>query len=353
MNGKNILVTGGCGFIGSNFIHAALRQKALPVRRLVNLDALTYAGSVDNLSGLDDARYVFSRGNISDVTLTAKILRDYQIDTVLNFAAESHVDRSIDRPAPFVQTNVVGTVNLLESALAYYRSLSGERREGFRVVQISTDEVYGSLDADGGGFSEASRYEPSNPYAASKAAADHFARSFHKTYGLPLMVSHCSNNYGPCQLPEKLIPLTILNARDGVALPVYGDGSHVRDWIYVGDYAEGLLALLGRGKTGGTYHFGGGQELSNVQVVRKICDVMDEWQPPTDGIKRRSLIRFVADRPGHDFRYAMNTGKVRAELGWRPRNDFATGIEKTVRWYLDHPAWKSNSVRYERQTGLA
>ncbi|MDR1146648.1 MAG: dTDP-glucose 4,6-dehydratase [Verrucomicrobiales bacterium] len=349
MSGKNILVTGGCGFIGSNFIHAALRQAAVPVRTLVNLDALTYAGSVENLAGLDDARYVLVRGDINDGPLTAQLLRAYQIDTVLNFAAESHVDRAIDEPAPFVQANVVGAVRLLESALAYYRSLSGRRREDFRVVQISTDEVYGSLDAADGGFTETARYAPSNPYAASKAAADHFARSFHRTYGLPLLVSHCSNNYGPRQLPEKLIPLLILNARAGLPLPVYGSGANVRDWIYVADYAAGLLALLAGGRVGESYHFGGGQELANLQVAEKICDLMDAWQPLAGGGTRRALIRLVADRPGHDFRYAMNTGKVRAELGWRPSHDFAGGIEKTARWYLDQPAWRADAVRYERR----
>jgi dTDP-glucose 4,6-dehydratase len=349
IGGKNILVTGGCGFIGSNFVRAALVQKSLPLAKLVNLDALTYAGRQDNLSGLDDPRYVFVHGEIGDVSLTAKILREHQIDTVLNFAAESHVDRSIDRPAPFVQTNVVGVVSLLESALAYYRELPELRRRNFRVVQISTDEVYGSLDANGEAFTEISRYAPSNPYAASKAAADHFAWSFHKTHGLPLMVSHCSNNYGPRQLPEKLIPLMILNAQAGKSLPIYGNGANIRDWIYVDDYAAGLLALMAKGRVGESYHFGGGQEVSNLSVVQKICDVLDRLSPLAPGQNRRELIRFVEDRPGHDFRYAMNTEKARRELGWSPQVDFDEGIRKTIRWYLDHAAWVATAARYDRQ----
>ncbi|MDR2463065.1 MAG: dTDP-glucose 4,6-dehydratase [Verrucomicrobiales bacterium] len=347
--GRNILVTGGCGFIGANFIRAALRS--LTVTRLVNLDALTYAGRPENLPAeiVSDPRYVFARGDINDAPLTLSLLRAHAIDTVIHLAAESHVDRAIDNPAPFVRTNVAGTVALLESALAHWRSQSAAARKNFRFAHISTDEVYGALTADGQPFSESSPYAPANPYAASKAAADHFAWSFHKTHGLPLMVSHCGNNYGPRQLPEKLIPRMIGDALAGRPLTVYGDGANMRDWIYVDDYAAGLLALLAGGRNGGRYHFGGGRELSNLQVTREICALLDELSPSAEGDRQR-LIRFVADRPGHDFRYAMNTTKARTELGWVPRVDFAAGLRLTVAWYLRHPERLHAADRYQRQT---
>ena len=342
---SNILVTGGCGFIGSHFIRALLSQHEFHVGRVVNLDALTYAGNAENLADIQDARYEFVHGDIGDGNLTGGLLRKHKINVVLNFAAESHVDRSIDKPAPFVHTNVAGTVALLESVLEYHRSLLA----GVRFVQISTDEVYGSLGVNDAPFTEGDSYAPSNPYAASKAAADHFVWSFYKTYGLPVMVSHCSNNYGPYQLPEKFIPLMILNAIEGRPLTVYGDGSNIRDWIYVGDYAAGLLALLQRGQVGESYHFGGGAEWSNLALVREICSVLDSWLPLASDVGRESLIQFVTDRPGHDLRYAMNTSKVRRELGWEPKVDFQTGLRETIDWYLHHQEWCGRAARYARR----
>jgi dTDP-glucose 4,6-dehydratase len=331
-----ILVTGGAGFIGANFVRGWLSQREEPV---VNLDKLSYAGNPANLSGLDDARHTFVHGDIGDTALVTRLLREHGVRAVLNFAAETHVDRSIDSPAAFVQTNVMATFGLLEAVRAHWSGLEGEARARFRFLHVSTDEVYGSLDAEAPAFSEAHRYQPNSPYAASKAAADHLVRAWHHTYGLPVLTTNCSNNYGPYQFPEKLIPLVIHKALKGAPLPVYGDGRQVRDWLYVEDHCAALRRVLDAGAPGETYNIGGGQEVANIDVVGLLCAILDELRPRADGISYASQIAFVADRPGHDRRYAIDAGKIERELGWRPQESFATGIRRTVAWYLAHGDW--------------
>ncbi|MBC6942914.1 MAG: dTDP-glucose 4,6-dehydratase [Xanthomonadales bacterium] len=349
---KTLLVTGGAGFIGGNFVLAALAQGGV---RIVNLDALTYAGNRDtlaSLNGRDEHRFV--HGDIGDAERVRQLLAEHQPDAIVNFAAESHVDRSIDGPAAFVQTNVVGTLNLLECALAHWRALPLERQDGFRFLHVSTDEVYGSLGPLGR-FTEQSPYAPNSPYSASKAASDHLVRAFHHTYGLPTLTTNCSNNYGPYQFPEKLIPLVIQKALAGEPLPVYGDGRNVRDWLYVGDHCSAIRRVLDIGRVGEVYNVGGDAERENITVVKTICALLDERRPLADGGRRESLIAYVKDRPGHDRRYAIDAGKIKRELGWRPAESFDSGLARTVDWYLDNQAWVARvldgSYRMERLGG--
>jgi dTDP-glucose 4,6-dehydratase len=331
------LVTGGAGFIGGNFVLRALARN--PDLRIVNLDLLTYAGNLDTLASLaEDPRHVFVQGDIGDEALVRGLLSDYQPFAVVNFAAESHVDRSIDGPAAFVQTNVVGTLNLLQCACAYWQGLKNEARSVFRFLHVSTDEVYGSL-GETGAFSETTPYAPNSPYAASKAASDHLVRAWQHTFGLPTLTTNCSNNYGPYQFPEKLIPLIILNALDYRPLPVYGDGLQVRDWLFVTDHVDAINRVLERGRAGQVYNIGGNAERTNLDVVQGICDLLDEKRPDTSRPPRRSLIEHVTDRPGHDRRYAIDCSKLRDELGWQPAVDFASGLARTVDWYLANPEW--------------
>jgi dTDP-glucose 4,6-dehydratase len=335
---STILVTGGAGFIGGNFILTTLGSDAAGDVRLVNLDKLTYAGNLDNLASLDgDARHVFVHGDIGDRPLAARLFAEHRPVAVVNFAAESHVDRSIDGPGDFIRTNLAGTFELLEATRAYHAALPPPEAERFRFVHVSTDEVYGSLGPTGL-FTEESQYAPNSPYAASKAGADHLVRAYHHTYGLPTITTNCSNNYGPLQFPEKLIPLMILNALEGKPLPVYGDGLNVRDWLYVGDHCEALRVVLARGRPGQTYNVGGLNERTNLHIVHTLCDLLDEMKPAGQGSYRR-LITFVKDRPGHDRRYAIDASKIQRELGWRPAHTFEQGIRETVRWYLDHRDW--------------
>lgn len=342
------LVTGGAGFIGGNFVLEAVSRGV----RVVNVDLLTYAGNLDTLgalSGHDGHRFV--QGDIGDRALVAALLAEHRPDAIVNFAAESHVDRSIDGPAAFVQTNVVGTLGLLECARDYWKSLQGDAHEAFRFLHVSTDEVYGSL-GDTGKFTETTPYAPNSPYSASKAASDHLVRAFHHTYGLPTLTTNCSNNYGPFQFPEKLIPLIIAKALAGEALPVYGDGRNVRDWLYVGDHCSAIRAVLERGRVGEVYNVGGDAERENIVVVKTICALLDARRPLADGRARESLITFVKDRPGHDRRYAIDADKLKSELGWSPSLSFEEGIARTVDWYLDHQDWVSRvldgSYRLER-----
>ena len=331
-----ILVTGGAGFIGSNFILDWLAGRN---ERVINLDKLTYAGNVDNLKDLgQNGLHVLAQGDIGDRGLTDWLLALHRPRAIIHFAAESHVDRSIHGPADFIQTNIVGTFNLLESARAYWSELAGGEKAAFRFIHVSTDEVYGSLGHDDPAFTESKTYEPNSPYSASKAASDHLVRAWHHTYGLPVLTTNCSNNYGPYQFPEKLIPLVITNALTGKALPIYGDGMNVRDWLYVGDHCSAIREVLANGAIGETYNIGGCNEMPNIEIVRTICRILDRLRPDADGPYER-LISFVADRPGHDRRYAIDARKVERELGWRPAETFATGIEKTVRWYLNNPEW--------------
>ena len=342
------LVTGGAGFIGGNFVLEAVRDGI----RVINLDALTYAGNRDTLASLEgDANHVFVHGDIGDRELVARLLAEHQPDAVLNFAAESHVDRSIDGPAAFVQTNVVGTLALLEAVRDHWKSLQGEARDAFRFLHVSTDEVYGSL-GETGKFREDTPYAPNSPYSASKAASDHLVRAFHHTYGLPVLTTNCSNNYGPYQFPEKLIPLVIARAVAGEPLPVYGDGSNVRDWLYVSDHCSAIRAVLERGRVGETYNVGGDAERRNIEVVNAICTLLDGRRPRADGQPRASQITYVADRPGHDRRYAIDAGKIQGELGWAPSVTFEEGIARTLDWYLDNQPWVQRvldgSYRLER-----
>jgi dTDP-glucose 4,6-dehydratase len=333
-----ILVTGGAGFIGSNFVLTWLRAIGSPV---INLDALSYAGNPANLSSLDnDARYLFVRGDICDAELVGSLLREHKPRAIVHFAAESHVDRSISSPEAFIRTNVQGTFVLLEQAKMYWSKLDEAGRSAFRFLHVSTDEVYGSLGPDDPAFSETTAYAPNSPYAASKAASDHLARAYHHTFGLPVLTTNCSNNYGPFQFPEKLIPLMILNALEGKPLPVYGDGKNVRDWLFVEDHCSAIRTVLGNGRVGHTYNIGGNSERANLDVVTTICDLVDEMRPAAPGAPpRRKLITFVEDRPGHDRRYAIDASKLSRELGWRPAEVFESGLQKTVRWYLENPAW--------------
>jgi dTDP-glucose 4,6-dehydratase len=334
-----ILVTGGAGFIGSNFVLDWLAQCEETV---VNLDALTYAGNLQNLASLaDDQRHVFVHGDITDRALLDGLLAQHQPRAVLHFAAESHVDRSILGPAAFITTNVHGTFQLLEAVRGYWMALDGDAKQSFRFHHVSTDEVYGSLSADAPAFTETHPYEPNSPYSASKAASDHLVRAWHHTYGLPVLTTNCSNNYGPYHFPEKLIPLMIVNALAGKPLPVYGDGLQVRDWLYVGDHCSAIRAVLARGRVGEVYNIGGWNEQFNKDIVERICSLLDELQPSPQGPYRR-LITHVKDRPGHDRRYAIDARKIERELGWRPAETFETGIRKTVRWYLDHTDWVAN-----------
>jgi dTDP-glucose 4,6-dehydratase len=331
-----ILVTGGAGFIGSNFVLDWLAQSDEPV---LNLDALTYAGNMENLATLDgDARHVFVRGDVCDRALLDGLLSTHRPRAVLHFAAESHVDRSIHGPAAFVRTNVEGTFTLLEATRAYWGSLPEPERAAFRFHHVSTDEVYGSLGADDPAFTETHLYQPNSPYSASKAASDHLVRAWFHTYGLPVLTTNCSNNYGPFHFPEKLIPLMIVNALAGKPLPIYGDGLNVRDWLYVKDHCSAIRAVLAGGRPGEVYNIGGWNERTNRQIVDAICALLDELRPDAAGPYRR-LISFVTDRPGHDRRYAIDARKIERELGWRPAESFETGIRKTVQWYLDHPNW--------------
>jgi len=342
------LVTGGAGFIGGNFVLEAVRAGV----RIVNLDALTYAGNLGTLAALDgDPRHAFVHGDIGDRALVAALLAEHRPDAIVNFAAESHVDRSIDGPAAFVMTNVVGTLGLLEAARDYWRDSPAAEREAFRFLHVSTDEVYGSL-GDTGAFTEETPFAPNSPYSASKAASDHLVRAFHHTFGLPVLTTNCSNNYGPYQFPEKLIPLVIHKAMQGEALPVYGDGLNVRDWLYVGDHCTAIRRVLESGRVGETYNVGGDSERQNIQVVRAICALLDVRRPRADGAPRQSQITYVKDRPGHDRRYAIDASKLKRELGWAPTVDFEAGIARTVDWYLDNPDWVAKvldgSYRLER-----
>jgi dTDP-glucose 4,6-dehydratase len=348
----NILVTGGCGFIGSNFIRQRLAEKNSPLAKLVNLDALTYAGNPANLADLaSDPRYVFAHGDIGDTTLVSRLLIDHAIDAVVNFAAESHVDRSIDSPEPFVQTNVVGTLRLLNAARLHWAALPAKKKDAFRFLHVSTDEVYGTLAPTDPAFTEETPFAPNSPYAASKAASDHLVRAYQHTYKMPTLTTNCSNNYGPYHFPEKLIPLVILNALEGKPLPVYGDGQQIRDWLYVEDHAAAIWLVLQRGRVGETYNIGGLNEKPNLEIVRTICALLDAKSPRADGRRYAEQITFVADRPGHDRRYAIDCAKLQTELGWKPRESFATGIAKTVDWYLAHRAWAADitSKKYARE----
>ncbi|MCX7816530.1 MAG: dTDP-glucose 4,6-dehydratase [Syntrophales bacterium] len=335
---RNLLVTGGCGFIGSNFIRYLLENASFE-GRIINVDKLTYAGNPENLSDIEKKfpeQYTFIRADICDESKMREVFIKNNIDAVCHFAAESHVDRSIRNPGGFIQSNIVGTYNLLE--------LSRQRGDSFKLFHhVSTDEVYGSLGPQGR-FTEDSPYRPNSPYAASKAAADHLVRAYHRTFGLPVTISNCSNNYGPYQFPEKLIPLMILNALENKPLPIYGDGKNVRDWLYVTDHCEAIWLIMLRGKRGETYNIGGNAEMENITIVETICDLIDEYVPPVSGLHRKSLITFVKDRPGHDRRYAIDFSKLHNELGWSPRESFATGIRKTVNWYLQNIEW-ANRVR--------
>jgi dTDP-glucose 4,6-dehydratase len=348
----NILVTGGCGFIGSNFVRQRLLEANSPLRRLVNLDKLTYAGNPANLAEFaGDPRYTFVQGDIGDEALVSRLLGEHAIDAIVNFAAESHVDRSIDSPEPFVQTNVVGTLRLLNAARRHWGALPEPRKSAFRFLHISTDEVYGTLSTTDAAFTEETPFAPNSPYAASKAASDHLVRAYQHTYKLPTLTTNCSNNYGPFHFPEKLIPLVILNALDGKPLPVYGDGQQIRDWLYVEDHATGIWEVLRRGRVGETYNIGGLNEKPNLDVVREICALLDQKSPRADGKSYATQITFVADRPGHDRRYAIDCTKIQRELGWRPRESFATGLAKTVDWYLTHRDWcnEITQKRYARE----
>lgn len=347
-----LLVTGGAGFIGSNFVLQQLTERQ-DVERLVNLDKLTYAGNLANLTPVEkDSRYVFAQGDIGDSELVAKLLEEHAIDAVLNFAAESHVDRSIDGPEAFVQTNVVGTLRLLQTARAYWSKLAPEKKSAFRFLHVSTDEVYGSLRPQDPAFTEETPFAPNSPYAASKAGSDHLVRAFYHTYGFPVLTTNCSNNYGPLQFPEKLIPLMIQNALEGRALPIYGDGMNVRDWLYVRDHCTAIRLVLDRGKLGETYNVGGLNEQPNMAVVDTLCALLDELSPRADGQSYATLKTFVKDRPGHDRRYAIDCAKISRELGWQPAESFATGLRKTVEWYLANRGWcadiSSGKYRQER-----
>jgi dTDP-glucose 4,6-dehydratase len=343
-----ILVTGGAGFIGSNFVLEWIKAEGSPV---INLDKLTYAGNPHNLGSLKgDERHVFLKGDICDRALVAKLLHEHRPTAIVHFAAESHVDRSIHGPADFIQANVIGTFSLLEEARDYWSTLAGPEKSRFRFLHVSTDEVYGSLGPEAPAFTEAHPYAPNSPYSASKAASDHLVRAYHHTYGLPTLTTNCSNNYGPYQFPEKLIPLMILNAVQGKPLPVYGDGKNVRDWLYVTDHCAAVRRVLHKGRVGETYNIGGNAEKTNLEVVNTLCSIIDELRPSATPHAR--LISFVKDRPGHDRRYAMDTRKLERDLGWRPAHDFAGGLHDTVEWYLGHMDWVQNIASGEYRQWL-
>ena len=343
---KKCLVTGGCGFIGSNYIRTVLdREEDL---HIVNLDKLTYAGNIQNLNGISSNNLTIVKGDICDVDLVNSLFEKYQFDTVVHLAAESHVDRSIEGPAEFIQTNVVGTLNLLEQSRFFYNKTNNDN---FRFLHVSTDEVYGSL-GDDGKFLETTPYDPSSPYSASKAGSDHLVRAWNRTFGLPTLITNCSNNYGSYQFPEKLVPLMIINCLQGNPLPVYGKGENVRDWLFVGDHCDAIHTVLAKGEIGETYNIGGNNEIKNIDVVTIICSLLDEISPRKNGSSYSDLITFVKDRPGHDFRYAIDAGKIRNDLGWSPNESFETGIRKTIHWYLDNQNWwkaiQDNNYRQER-----
>lgn len=345
-----IVVTGGAGFIGSNFVNAWVKQG---LGKVVNLDKLTYAGNLENLSDIqDNENHLFVQADIGDSKVVAELLKKHQPKAVLNFAAESHVDRSIHAPGEFIQTNIVGTFNLLEEVRSYWNALNDGDKADFRFLHVSTDEVYGSLTASDPAFKETNPYEPNSPYSASKAASDHLVRAYHHTYGMPMLTTNCSNNYGPYHFPEKLIPLVIHNALNGKDLPIYGDGSNVRDWLYVGDHCSAIRRVLESGTIGETYNIGGWNEMSNLEVVHTLCDMLDQQRPKDSG-SYRDQITYVTDRPGHDQRYAIDATKVERELGWKPAETFETGIEKTVAWYLDNQQWVENvtSGEYQKWVG--
>jgi len=343
---KKCLVTGGCGFIGSNYIRTVLdKEEDLHV---VNLDKLTYAGNIQNLNGISSNNLTIVKGDICDVDLVNSLFEKHQFDTVVHFAAESHVDRSIEGPAEFIQTNVVGTLNLLEQSRIF---INKTNNDNFRFLHVSTDEVYGSL-GDDGKFLETTPYDPSSPYSASKAGSDHLVRAWNRTFGLPTLITNCSNNYGSYQFPEKLVPLMIINCLQGNPLPVYGKGENVRDWLFVGDHCDAIHTVLAKGEMGETYNIGGNNEIKNIDVVTIICSLLDEISPRENGSSYSDLITFVKDRPGHDFRYAIDAGKIRNDLGWSPNESFETGIRKTIHWYLDNQNWwkaiQDNNYRQER-----
>lgn len=335
-----ILVTGGAGFIGTNFILDWLTQSD---EEIINLDNLTYAGNLENLASLkDDKQHIFIKGDICDSTLIISLLTKYKPRAIINFAAESHVDRSIKEPERFIQTNVVGTFRLLEATRAYWGALANMKKEKFRFLHISTDEVYGSLSSKEKAFDEEHRYEPNSPYSASKAASDHLIRAYHNTYGLPVLTTNCSNNYGPYQFPEKLIPLIIINALTNKPLPVYGDGQQIRDWLYVKDHCDAIRLVLEAGAPGETYNIGGWNEKTNIDIIHTICSLLDTLSPHVGGKHYNEQITFVTDRPGHDRRYAINSNKIKRDLGWEPAETFETGIHKTVQWYLNNQSWVKN-----------
>jgi dTDP-glucose 4,6-dehydratase len=335
-----VLITGGAGFIGSNLIHYWISATTDTV---INVDSLTYAGNIQNLVELaDNHRYIFCRSDIGSIQTISHILRKYRPRAIINLAAESHVDRSIHDPDTFIQTNVVGTLRLLKTVHSHWSALAGSERDEFRFLHVSTDEVYGSLEIDAPPFRETTPYAPNSPYAASKAASDHLVRSYHRTYGLPVLTTNCSNNYGPYQFPEKLIPLVIRRALAGEPLPIYGDGQNIRDWLYVADHCTAIQCVLKRGRPGETYNIGAANEKTNLEVVHLICDILDEGKPRRDGKSYREQITFVKDRPGHDRRYAIDAGKIERELGWKPTETFESGLRKTVRWYLENQEWVVN-----------
>ena len=336
----SILVTGGAGFIGSNFVLDWLAQSDETV---INLDWLTYAGNLENLASLrSDPRHVFVHGDIGDFALVSRLLAEHQPRAVVNFAAESHVDRSIHGPGEFIKTNIVGSFQLLEAVRAYWDALAESDQSAFRLLHVSTDEVYGSLGKDDPAFTETNRFEPNSPYSASKAASDHLVRAYHHTYGLPVLTTNCSNNYGPYHFPEKLIPLLIVNCLAGKPLPVYGDGQQIRDWLYVKDHCSAIRRVLADGRVGETYNVGGWNEKPNLEIVHTVCALLDELQPRADGVSYREQIVYVTDRPGHDRRYAIDAHKLERELGWKPAETFETGIRKTVLWYLENQPWVAN-----------
>jgi dTDP-glucose 4,6-dehydratase len=340
-----ILVTGAAGFIGSNFVLDWCQQSS---EEVVSLDLLTYAGNLENLSSLNtNPHHHFVQGNIGDRELVSQLLQKHQVRAVVNFAAESHVDRSISGPGDFIETNIVGTYNLLESVRSFWNDLDEDHKKDFRFLHVSTDEVYGSLNKTDPAFSEKNRYEPNSPYSASKAASDHLVRAWHHTYGLPVLTTNCSNNYGPFHFPEKLIPLCILNALNGKPLPIYGDGQQIRDWLYVKDHCSAIRRVLDKGRLGETYNVGGWNEKANLDVVKTLCGILDELKPKADGTKYESQITYVKDRPGHDRRYAIDATKLEKELGWKPQETFETGIRKTVEWYLANQDWVGHVVSGE------
>lgn len=335
-----IVVTGGAGFIGANFV---LDFLAGSTETVINLDKLTYAGNLENLASLQgNANHIFVKGDIGDAELVGKLLAEHRPRAVINFAAESHVDRSISSPGEFIQTNVVGTFHLLEAVRGYWGALDADAKAAFRFLHVSTDEVYGSLDKDAPAFTENHRYEPNSPYSASKAASDHLVRAYYHTYGLPVLTTNCSNNYGPYHFPEKLIPLCIHNALAGKPLPIYGDGQQIRDWLFVKDHCSAIRRVLADGRLGEVYNVGGWNEKANLDVVHTLCAILDDLSPRADGASYATQITFVTDRPGHDRRYAIDAGKLEAELGWKPAETFESGIRKTVQWYLDNQAWVGN-----------